>query len=396
MTGLRFLTAGESHGPELVTIVEGLPAGVPMSIDALDRDLVRRQAGYGRGARSTKIERDRAQVVSGLAGGMTTGAPLALRIVNRDFANQPAVPRPLTTPRPGHADLAGRIKYGLADFRTVRERASARETAARVAAGSVARQLLASFDVWLGSVVTAVGTVTARPDTGNGGSAGFGLDELDPAALRALCESAEDDPLRCPDPAASTAMRRAVDEARVDGETLGGVFWVVATGVPAGLGSYVHWDRRLDGRLAQALCSIHAVKGAEIGPAFELAAAPGSAAQDPIEWRAGRIGRPTNHAGGIEAGVTNGEPILVRAAMRPLSSIRSSIASVDFRSGDPADPPYVRTDICAVPAAAVVGEAMVAWVLAAALVERFGSDRLDAMLAGYAAVLGADLPGGAG
>ncbi|MGI8698316.1 MAG: chorismate synthase [Mycobacteriales bacterium] len=385
MTGLRFLTAGESHGPELVTVVEGLPAGVPVSIEALDRDLVRRQGGYGRGARSTKIERDSAQVVSGLVGGRTTGAPVALRIVNRDFANQPAAPRPLTTPRPGHGDLAGRLKYGLADFRTVRERASARETAARVAAGSLARALLATLGVWVGSVVTAVGDVLA--DVGPGG-----LPQLDRGALRRLCEAAEHDALRCPDPVASTAMRDAVDSARTRGETLGGVFWVVATDVPAGLGSYVHWDRKLDGRLAQAVCSIHAVKGVEIGPAFDLAGAPGSTAQDRIEWRDGRITRPSNFAGGLEAGVTNGEPVLVRAAMRPLSSIRSPIASIDFETGAPADPPYVRTDVCAVPAAAVVGEAMVAWVLAVALLERFGSDRLDAILAAYAAVREADLP----
>lgn len=390
MTGLRFLTAGESHGPELVTIVEGLPAGVPIALDAIDRELVRRQGGYGRGARSTRIECDSAQVVSGLAAGQTTGAPLALRIANRDFANQPAAPRRLTAPRPGHADLAGRIKYGLGDFRSIRERASARETAARVAAGAVARALLAPFGVWVGSLVTAVGEVRAAGSLLDGQPTR--LDELDGAALRRLCELAESDPLRCPDAAASTGMRAAVEDARAGGETLGGIFWVVATGVPAGLGSYVHWDRKLDGQLAQALCSIPAVKGAEIGPAFALAQMPGSAAQDKIERRDGRVVRPTNHAGGVEAGVTNGEPVLVRAAMRPLSSVRRPVASVDFETGEPADPPYVRSDVCAVPAAAVVGEAMVAWVLAAALLERFGSDRLDAMLAAYAAVSRVDLP----
>lgn len=392
MTGLRFLTAGESHGPELVTIVEGLPAGVPIALDALDRELVRRQAGYGRGARSTRIECDSAQVVSGLAAGQTTGAPLALRIANRDFANQPAAPRPLTAPRPGHADLAGRIKYGLADFRSVRERASARETAARVAAGAVARALLAPFGACVGSLVTAVGEVRVPGSLLDGRP--VRLDELDAAALRRLCQLAESDPLRCPDAAVSSEMRAAVEDARAAGETLGGIFWVVSTGVPAGLGSYVHWDRKLDGQLAQALCSIPAVKGAEIGPAFELAEMPGSAAQDMIGRRDGGVVRPTNHAGGVEAGVTNGEPVLVRAAMRPLSSVRRPVASVDFETGEPADPPYVRSDVCAVPAAAVVGEAMVAWVLAAALLERFGSDRLDAMLAAYAAVSRVDLPAG--
>ena len=373
---LRFLTAGESHGPELVVIVDGLPAGVPVRQEALDLQLARRQGGYGRGARSTKIERDRALVVSGLASGRTTGAPVAVRIVNRDFANQPAEPPPLTAPRPGHADLAGVLKYGLDDFRTVRERASARETAARTAAGAVAGELLEPFGVRVGSFVASVGRVSAN----------LGPEGRDESALRRLIEAAEEDPVRCPDPEVSARMREAIDRARADGETLGGTFWVVATGVAPGLGSYAQWDRKLDGRLAQAVCSIHAVKGVEIGPAFELSRVAGSLAQDPIVVEDARLAREGNRAGGIEGGVTNGGPVLVRAAMKPLSSVRRPVRSVDLATGKAADPPYVRSDVCAVPAAAVVAEAMVAWVLAEAVVERFGSDRLDAMLAAWKVV----------
>jgi chorismate synthase len=355
-----------------VVIVEGMPAGVPVDGEAIDRELVRRQGGYGRGARSTKIERDHAEIVSGVARGRTTGAPIAMRIVNRDFANQPADPAPLTAPRPGHADLAGGTKYGLEDFRLVRERASARETAARVAAGAVARGLLAAFGTNLGSYVTSIGDVTATLPA---------PEDLAGSDLRRLADEAEDDAVRCPDPVASTAMQAAIDVARHDGETLGGVFVAFATGVPVGLGSHVHWDRKLDGRLAGAVCSIPAVKGVELGPAFDLAARPGSRAQDPLFLRDGAVVRDSNHAGGLEAGITNGEPVLVRGAMKPLSSVRSAIASVDFATGAAADPPYVRSDVTAVPAAAVVAEGMVAWVLAEALVERFGGDRLELMLA---------------
>jgi chorismate synthase len=372
---LRFLTAGESHGPELVVIVEGMPAGVPISPDDLDRDLFRRLQGYGRGARSTKIERDRAEVVAGLAAGATTGAPIGVRIANRDFVNQPAEPKPLTTPRPGHADLVGRIKYGLEDFRVARERASARETAARVVAGGVAKALLRPFGTRVRSFVLSVGEVEC----------GIGDGPLWPGAiedgeLEALAQRAEEDPMRCPDAEASRRMRDEVDRARQEGETLGGVFCIAACGVPAGLGSYVQWDRKLDGRLAQALASIHAVKGVQVGAAFALARTRGSQAQDPIVLQDGVIARTSNHAGGLEAGVTNGKPVLILAAMKPLSSIRASILSVDFVTKAAADPPYVRSDVCSVPAAAVVGEAMVAWVLASSLLERFGADRLDAML----------------
>jgi len=368
---LRLLTAGESHGPELVLIVEGVPAGLDVDEDEIDRQLDRRRAGHGRGARSTKIEHDHAEIVSGVAGARTTGSPVAIRIVNRDFANQPPDPVPLTTPRPGHADLAGAIKHGHADFRLVRERASARETAARVAAGALVRPLLREFGVSLGCFVTRIGDVTVELDLGSATA----------QRLAKLAEAAEPDPVRCPDPAISELMVAAIDRAQEDRQTLGGSFVAFALGAPAGLGSYTHWDLRLDGRLAQAICSIPAIKGVEIGPAFQLAALPGSQAQDPIVGSGDHLTRQSNFAGGLEGGMSNGEPIVLRAAMKPLSSTRAPVGSVDLRTGTAADPAYVRSDICAVPAAAVVGEAMLGWVLAQALVERFGGDRLDAALA---------------
>jgi chorismate synthase len=380
---LRFLTAGESHGPELAVIVEGLPAGVEIDPEAIDRDLVRRQGGYGRGARSTRIERDHAEITGGLVDGRTTGAPLAMRIENRDFSNQPENPQPLTAPRPGHADLAGAIKYGHQDFRTVRERASARETATRVAAGAAAKALLSAFGARTGSFVTDTGGVTADLPS---------VDELDAAALERLAALAEDDPMRCPDPEASARMREAIDQAREAGETLGGVLCAFAVGVPAGLGSYAQWDRKLDGRLAQAVASIHAIKGVEVGPAFDLARRRGTDAQDPIVARDGEVTRTANRSGGLEAGVTNGMPVVVRAAMKPLSSVRAEIGSVDFETGEATNPPHVRSDVTAVPAAAVVAEAMMAWVLAEALCERFGQDRLDAMLEAHRAVADAGRP----
>ncbi len=375
---LRFLTAGESHGPELTVIVEGMPGGVEVRGEEIDRELLRRQQGYGRGARTQRIERDHAEIVSGVAAGRTTGAPVAMRIVNRDFANQPERPRPLTAPRPGHADLPGAIKYGMEDFRHVRERASARETAARVAAAALVRPLLAAFGVRVGSFVTEVGPECLR----------VRLEGLDAAALAGLAAAAEEDPNRCPDADASARMREAVDGAGRSGETVGGAFVVFATGVPPGLGSHVHWDRKLDGRLAGAVCSIHAVKGVEIGPATEVARRPGTEVQDPIVLRDGELARMSNFAGGLEAGITNGQPVVLRAWMKPLSSVRAELVSVDLETGERADPPYVRSDVSAVPPAAVVGEAMVAWVLAEALLERFGGDRLDVMLAAAAAVRG--------
>jgi len=380
---LRLLTAGESHGPELVVIVEGVPAGVEVDSHEIDLQLDRRRGGHGRGARSTKIERDHAEIVSGVNQGRTTGSPVAIRIVNRDFANQPADPVRLTTPRPGHADLAGAIKHGHSDFRVVRERASARETAARVAATALIRPLLREFGISLGSFVLSIGEVALRVELGAATA----------KSLLALAAAAEPDPVRCPDPAVAETMVAAIDRAKEDRQTLGGTFVAFATGAPAGLGSYTHWDLRLDGRLAQAICSIPAIKGVEIGPGFDLAAVTGSQAQDPIIGTPGNLARGSNFAGGIEGGVSNGEPILLRAAMKPLSSTRAAASSVDLGTGATADPPYVRSDVCAVPAAAVVGESMVGWVLAQALLERFGGDRLDASLAAARHVVEQPIPG---
>lgn len=374
---IRYLTAGESHGPELTVIVDGMPAGIPIDGQAIDAELLRRQSGYGRGARSTKIERDHAEITSGIAGGQTTGAPIALRIVNKDFANQPASRAPLTAPRPGHADLAGHLKYGHADLRTVRERASARETAARVAAGALAKQLLQPFGTTVRSFVTAIGDVEVECGP---------LGDLTAARLHALADAAARNDVRVPDEDVAARMRAAIDAAKFSLDTLGGIFVVFAAGVPAGLGTYGQWDRRLDGRLAAAMCSIHAVKGVEIGDAFAMARLRGAAAQDPIVRDGAGLARSANRAGGLEGGTTNGEPVIMRAAMKPLSSVRASVDTVDLATGLASDAPYVRSDVCAVSDATVVGEAMVAWVLAEAVVERFGGDRLEAMLAARAAM----------
>jgi chorismate synthase len=357
---LRFLTAGESHGPCLTAIVEGLPAGLSIDTAAVDRDLARRQGGYGRGERMA-LEHDRVEIVAGVIAGQTTGAPVALRIGNRDWANWrerwsrgdlPAVP----IPRPGHADYAGMVKYGLTDARPVLERASARETAARVAVGALAKQLLATAAIAVGSHVEAVGEVNATP--------------LDLPPQR-LWEMAEQNDLRCPDLEAAQRMRQAIDAARQAGDTLGGVFVIMAAGVPAGLGSHAHWDRRLDAQLAAAVMSIPAVKGVEIGSAFANARCLGTQVHDELfPTGQGRVAHRTNHAGGVEGGMSNGEVVVVRAAMKPIPTTRTPRHSVDMRTGQPAQTAYQRSDICAVPAAAVVGEAMVAWVLANAWLER--------------------------
>ena len=368
---MRFLTAGESHGPCLTAIVEGLPAGLAVDSDVINHELARRQGGYGRGGRMD-IERDRVEILGGLIAGQTTGAPVALRIENRDWANwrdrwaAGDLPK-LTVPRPGHADYAGMVKYGLDDARPVLERASARETAARVAVGALAKLLLAAFDVAVGSYVVEIGdVVTTVPD-------------LPPEELWALAEASD---VRCPDEEAATGMRAAIDAARQAGDSLGGVFVVVATGVPIGLGSHVHWDRRLDGRLAAAVMSIQAIKGIEIGPAFENTRRPGTQVHDEFE-PAGQstdprsVARCSNRAGGIEGGMSNGQPILVRAAMKPIPTTLSPLRSVDLETGGLAETQYQRSDVCAVPAASVVGEAMVAWVLADALIEKLGGDNVQ-------------------
>ncbi|MBL7198633.1 MAG: chorismate synthase [Anaerolineae bacterium] len=369
MSRLRFVTAGESHGPCLTAIVEGLPAGLPVDAAEIDRQLRRRQGGYGRGGRMA-IERDRVEILGGVIGGQTTGAPVALRVANRDWANwaerwEKGDLPPLTVPRPGHADYAGMVKYGLEDARPVLERASARETAARVAVGALARLLLACFDVLIGSCVTEIGGITAQvPDL----------------PVQDLVDLAEASDVRCPDEEAARRMRAAIDAARQEGDSLGGVFEVIAVGLPVGLGSYVHWERRLDARLAAAVISIPAIKGVEIGPAFENARRPGTQVHDEFEAVAGRILRASNRAGGIEGGMSNGQPIVLRAAMKPIPTTITPLRSVDLATGEAAATEYQRSDVCAVPAASVVGEAMVAWVLADALIEKLGGDSLAEMM----------------
>lgn len=377
---LRWLTAGESHGPALVAVCEGLPAGIAVTTADLALALARRRAGYGRGARM-KFEQDAVELTGGVRHGLTLGGPVAIRIGNTEWpkwetvmAADPVDPEvlaaqarnaPLTRPRPGHADLAGMQKYGHDDARAVLERASARETAARVALGELARRLLRQvLGAEVVSHVVALGAVSA-PD-------GLLPGPSDLAAIDA-------DPVRCLDPAASTAMQAEVDAARRDGDTLGGVVEVVIHGLPPGLGSHVHWDRRLDGRLAGALMSIQAIKGVAVGDGFETAGRRGSAAHDEIEGSAEGIRRRTNRAGGIEGGMSTGEPIRVRAAMKPISTVPRALATVDVRTGEPAKAINQRSDVTAVPAAGVVAEAMAALVLADAAVEKFGGDSVAEM-----------------
>jgi len=359
---LRFLTAGESHGPGLTAILEGLPAGLPLEKEDINRQLRRRQKSAGSGGRM-QIERDEVHFSGGLLNGRTTGAPVALYIENRDWANWQArdIP-PLTIPRPGHADLTAALKYGYRDLRLALERASARETAARVAVGALCRRLLAEFDIVIGSYVVQIGSVVAGLAEGGNYGARFAL--------------AEGNSVRCPDPEAAKAMEACIQEAGQEKDTLGGVFEVVALGVPPGLGSHVHWDRRLDARLMFAVGSIQAVKGVEIGPAFENAGRRGSEVHDEIRLQEGLLVRPTNRAGGFEGGISTGQPIVVRAAMKPIATTLTPLPSVNLASGEPAATRYERSDICAVPRAAVVGEAMVAFVLADALLEKLGGDSM--------------------
>jgi chorismate synthase len=364
---LRFLTAGESHGRGLLVVLEGMPAGVPVSEAEIDMQLARRQHGYGRGGRM-QIERDHAEIYSGVMRGTTIGAPVGLLIGNKDWRKEEP---PLTRPRPGHADLAGALKYHFDDVRRVLERSSARETVARVAAGAVCRCLLARFGIALASHVVELGGITAMRR---------------PQRLEEISAIADASPLRCVDPEAEARMIAAIDDAKERGDTLGGVFEVVATGVPTGLGSYVHWDRRLDGRLAQAMMSINAIKGVEIGQGFNEARLPGSAAHDEIFYDPERgFYRRTNQSGGTEGGMTTGEPLIVRVAMKPLSTLRSPLASVDIMTKERVEAAVVRSDVTAVPAAGVIGEAMAAFVLADAMIEKFGGDSLDQMRVAYEA-----------
>jgi chorismate synthase len=378
---LRFLTAGESHGKALTAIVEGVPAGLPLSEDYIAADLRRRQGGYGRGQRQ-EIEQDRAQIVAGVRHGLTLGSPIALSIENRDWANWQEVMgiEPATGPvekvthlRPGHADLPGVIKYFQDDVRPVLERASARETAARVAVGAVCRRLLEEFDVRVHSHTVAIGGAEAHVDG-----------EPD-------WEAVERSPVRCAEPSAEKAMVEAIDAARNDGDSLGGVLEVWATGVPIGLGSHVHWDRKIDGLLAQALMSIQSVKGVEIGGGFGLARQRGSQVHDVIlptaDWGEWPWRRASNRAGGTEGGMTDGEPVVARAALKPISTIPRALPSADLVTGEQVPAHYERADVCVVPAAGVIAEAMVCIVLAQALLEKFGGDHLEETRRNYHAYL---------
>lgn len=384
---LRWLTAGESHGPELVAILEGLPAGVAVTTADIEHALARRRLGYGRGARM-KFEKDVVTVVGGVRHGHTLGAPVAIRVGNSEWpkwetvmAADPVDPdvlaaqarnAPLSRPRPGHADLSGMQKYGFDDARPVLDRASARETAARVALGQVARNFLKqALGVDIVSHVVSIGAAEAPDGVVPG-----------PDDLAAVDES----PVRCVDSAAGDAMVEEIDLARREGDTLGGVVEVLAYGLPPGLGSYVHWDRRLDSRLAAALMGIQAIKGVAVGDGFETARRRGSKAHDEIENTESGVHRVTNRAGGVEGGMTNGEPLRVRAAMKPISTVPRALSTVDVLTGEPAKAINQRSDVCAVPAAAIVAEAMVALVLADAAVEKFGGDSVEEVarnLSGY-------------
>jgi chorismate synthase len=369
---LRFLTAGESHGPALVAVLEGMVAGVPVSDKDVRAELARRRHGYGRGTRM-KFEEDALEILGGIRHGKTLGSPVAFVIRNSEWPKWERIMAvgsedaevedpPLSRPRPGHADLPGMQKYGFDDARPILERASARETAARSAIGAVCKAFLSQLGINVLSHVVEIGDVAAtvarlpRPED---------LETIDASALR------------CVDAEAEARMIALIEEMRRTGDTLGGVFEVLAYGVPVGIGSHVHWDRKLDGELAHAVMSIHAIKGVEIGPAYEIARAPGSRAHDEIKWSGTEYTRPTDRAGGTEGGISTGQVLRVRAAMTPLSSLARSLPTVDVRTKEPAPAITQRSDVCAVPAAGVVGEAMVAFVLARAILEKFGGDSIE-------------------
>jgi chorismate synthase len=379
MTELRFLTAGESHGKALLAILEGIPAGLGITEEYIERDMRRRQGGYGRSKRQ-QLEVDHAELISGVRHGLTLGSPIGMLVQNRVWEDWQEVmqvapydgePKKVTRLRPGHADLAGTMKYGFDDVRNVLERASARETAARVAVGAVCRRFLEEFGIEVHSQTVAIGDVSAN------------------AVVRPDWAAVEESAVRTSDAFAEERMVAAIDAAREAGDTLGGVFEMVATGVPIGLGSHVMWDRKLDGRLAQAVMSIHAVKGVEIGGGFTVAAGPGSEAHDVIMPEAQWDGRPwrreSNRAGGLEGGMTNGEPVVVRGALKPISTLSNPLPSADLHTGEAIQAHYERSDVCTVPAAGVVGEAMVAIVLAGAMLEKFGGDSMAETLRAFGA-----------
>lgn len=387
---LRYLTAGESHGPCLTMIVDGVPAGFPIQIEKINHDLWRRQQGYGRGGRML-IEKDEAQVRSGIRWGETIGAPVALGIENRDWKNwtkkMSALPEDrdekiaVTKPRPGHADLNGALKYDRSDIRDILERASARETVARTAVGSFAKQLLAPFEIRIMGYIRSIGNVAAN---------------LDRLSFNEIYARSEESPVRTADPEAEEKMIALIEECKREGNTLGGIFEVVVLGLPPGLGSHTQWDRKLDGRLARALMSIQAMKGVEIGLGFEMARRRGSQVHDEIFFDPSKdvsegtprvvptgFYRGSNNSGGTEGGMSNGAPVIARVAMKPISTLMSPLQSVDLRSKQPADASVERSDVCAAPAAAVVGESVVAFEIARAFLEKFGGDSLREVRRNY-------------
>jgi chorismate synthase len=382
---LRFLSSGESHGRALTGIIEGIPAGLSITNDDIDRELIRRQGGHGRGGRM-KIESDRVQILSGVRHGRTLGSPIAILIQNLDWQNWRDVMSPdpgmvseeraVTAPRPGHADLAGTIKFDHRDIRNVLERSSARETAIRTALGAIAKKFLSQFSIHIGSHVVSIGSV-GSPEM---------EDAIRSEDLLRVFRKAEKSPVRCADPGATKKMVRLIDRANKEGNSLGGVFEVFAVGLPVGIGSHIQWDRRLDGEIARAVMGIQAVKGVELGGGFAMAAMFGSDVQDEILYRKSKKGRvkgaltgfyrKTNNAGGVEGGMTNGMPLLVRVAMKPIPTQRRPLRSVDIRTKLSLEAAYERSDTCAVPAAAVIGEAMIALVIADAFLGKFGGDSM--------------------
>ena len=406
MANLRFLTSGESHGKALTGILEGIPSGLPVSSGDIDRDLRRRQGGHGRGGRM-KIEADHAQILSGIRFGKTIGSPIALLIKNKDWQNWQDVMSyelrvksselkvddfcspnsklqtpnsSVTSPRPGHADLAGAVKYDTHDIRNILERSSARETAMRTALGAIAKRFLSEFDIKIGSYVIQIGKVQ---------SSKLKIKSSEKELLESF-RSAEISPVRCPDKPSSKNMVQLIDKALKEGNSLGGIFEVFAAGVPVGLGSHIQWDKRLDGKLAQALMSIQAIKGVEIGMGFEMSRKSGSEVMDEIFYRNSKFKiqnskfyHKTNNAGGIEGGMTNGMPIIIRAAMKPIPTLRKPLHSVDINTKKPIKAAYERSDICAVPAAGVVGEAMTALVIADVFLEKFGGDSIAEVKRNY-------------
>jgi chorismate synthase len=361
---LRFLTAGESHGPALLAVLEGLPAGLTVSAQVIDKELARRQRGYGAGPRM-KIERDAVRILGGVMEGHSTGAPLALLIENKDHAKwHGRAVEAFVTPRPGHADLTGAIKYAYNDLRPALERASARETAARVAVGAVCKHLLGQFGIQVGGYVSAIGEVAA---------------DLDDIPLADRAARAEETDVRCPDPEAAEAMRARIREIMEARDTLGGVIEVLALNLPPGLGSHVHWDRRLEARLGAAVLSVQAIKGVEIGPAFDNARKPGTQVQDPIRLDGERIVRPSARDGGLEGGISTGQPLIVRAAMKPIATTLTPQQTVNLQSGEEVPTQYERSDFCPVPRAVPILEAMIAFVLADTLLEKLGGDSLSEM-----------------